>query len=338
MSAPEGPFVWRDAGRTVLFDQGAPDTVPERLAEHGFDSYVVLHTARSATEAAAAIAAAEAAHEVPAGQVPDLAAELLDATAGAERIVAWGGGRVIDTAKALAAVTGASVAAIPTTLSGAEMTGIHRLPAGAEDRASGLVRPGLVIAFSASMTGLPEAGLRASAMNALAHGADCLYTPFANPVSRMTALRGAEAIASALDEARDERRRDVLALGAILCGYAIDSGMYALHHVICQTLVRVCGTPHAETNAGILPRAMAFMAPRAPEAIAALAAALGTGPEEIEPRILELGGNPPGLGAVGGDPTKLDEALEAILARPELNFTPEPPDRNELRQLIEAAW
>ena len=65
-------------------------------------------------------------HIVPPGQVPDTAAALFD-QAGAERLVAFGGGRVIDTAKAVAAVTGAEVAAIPTTLSGAEMTGIHRL-------------------------------------------------------------------------------------------------------------------------------------------------------------------------------------------------------------------
>ena len=51
---------------------------------------------------------------------------------------------MIDTAKAIASVTGAAVAAIPTTLSGAEMTGIHRLPAGAEDRVAALVRPDLV--------------------------------------------------------------------------------------------------------------------------------------------------------------------------------------------------
>jgi maleylacetate reductase len=338
VSAPTEPFVWRDAGRTVLFDKGTPDAVPARLAEHGFDSFAVLHTARSREEAAATIAAADAAHEVPAGQVPEIAAGLLEASQGATRLVAWGGGRVIDAAKAIAAVTGAAVAAVPTTLSGAEMTGIHRLPAGAEERASSLVRPDLAIAFPETMTGLPERLLRASAMNALAHGADSLYTPFVNPVSRIAALRGAELIASALDEERPARKRASLALGAILCGYAIDSGMYALHHVTCQTLVRVCGTPHAETNAGILPHAMAFMAPRAPEAMAALATSLGTRPEAIEPRILELGGNPPGLGAIGGDRAKLDEALDEILARPELNFAPEPPTRDELRQLIESAW
>ena len=244
--------------------------------------------------------------------------------AGSSRLVAFGGGRVIDTAKAVASVTGAEVAALPTTLSGAEMTGIHRIPAGAEDRIAGLVRPSLVIAEPEAMTGLPEPRLRASAMNALAHAADSLYTPFANPVSRMTALRGAELIATALDQERAGRDRAALALGAILSGYAIDSGLFAIHHVVCQTLVRVCGSPHAETNAGILPRAMAFMAPRAPAEIAALAAAIGTDPDRIEERILELGGDPPGLGSVGADRERLGEAVDAILERAELAFTPEP--------------
>ena len=114
--------------------------------------------------------------------------------------------------------------------------------------------------------------------------------------------------------------------------------MFAVHHVICQTLVRICGSPHAETNAAILPRAMALMAPRAPEQLSSLAAAIKVDLAEIEARILDLGGNPPGLGSVGADRAKLDQALDAILARPELAFTPEPPNREELSQLIESAW
>jgi alcohol dehydrogenase class IV len=175
-------------------------------------------------------------------------------------------------------------------------------------------------------------------MNALAHGADSLYTPFANPVSRMTALRGAELIASALDTEPGARDRAALALGSILCGYAIDSGGFALHHVACQTLVRVCGPPHAGTNAAILPRAMAFMAPRAPNEIAALASAIGTDSDRIEARLLTLGGNPPGLGELGADRAKLPEAIEAILMRPELAFTPEAPTKAGLEELIERAW
>jgi maleylacetate reductase len=188
------------------------------------------------------------------------------------------------------------------------------------------------------MTSAPEPDLRASSMNALAHGADSLYTPFANPVSRMTALRGAELIATSLDEAPAERNRPALAQGSILCGYAIDSGAFSLHHVICQTLVRICGCPHAGTNAAILPRAMSFMTERAPDGLEPLATAIGTSPEHIEARLLELGGNPPGLGEQGADQTKLPEALDAMLLRPELAFSPQPPTRPDLESLIETAW
>jgi alcohol dehydrogenase class IV len=174
-------------------------------------------------------------------------------------------------------------------------------------------------------------------MNALAHGADSLYTPFANPVSRSCALRGAELIASSLDEEPGRRNRRSLALGSILCGYAIDSALFALHHVICQTVVRVCGSSHAETNAAVLPHAMAAMETRAPVQIEALAGAIGTEPGRIAGRIAELG-RPRGIGAAGADRSRLEAALDGIEQRPELQFTPDPPDRAELRSIVEAAW
>jgi alcohol dehydrogenase class IV len=336
-----GDFIWRDAGRVVVFRNDGIQDAAGLLAENGMQPFELLTTRRHLDTAANLTTAAVAVHELPpadpATAVPATAAVLLDSTR-SPNLVALGGGRVIDTAKAIASVTGARVAAIPTTMSGAEMTGIHRLPAGAENRVRTMVRPALVIADPAPMTSAPELDLRASSMNALAHGADSLYTPFANPVSEMTALRGAELIATALDEPPAERNRANLALGSVLCGYAIDSGAFALHHVICQTLVRICGGTHAPTNAAILPRAMAFMVPRAPDGLRPLATALGTSPDDIEARILQLGGNPPGLGAQGADRTKLPQAIEAMLARPELAFTPEAPTRTELEALIEQAW
>jgi alcohol dehydrogenase class IV len=332
-----GSFVWRDAGRVVVFRAGGVEQAPKLLQEHGFAGFELLTTPRALLGAPELEAAAGAVHAVPPGQVPEATAELLG-RAGSERIVALGGGRVVDSAKAVASVSGARVAAIPTTLSGAEMTGIHRLPAGAENRVRAMVRPELAIADPEAMTGQAEPLLRASAMNALAHGADSLYTPFANPVSTMTALRGAGLIATALDEERPTRSRAALAQGSLLCAYAIDSAAFGIHHVICQTLVRVCGTPHAETNAAILPRALAFIAPRAPDNLSSLAEALATDPEDIEARVLQLGGNPPGLGDLGGDHSKLDQALESMLLRPELAFTPEPPTRSDLEELIDRSW
>jgi alcohol dehydrogenase class IV len=334
----QGDFLWRDAGRTVVFRRHGVDRAAAILAEHGFADFELLSTERGLGEAGELAAAATAVHEVPPGAVPDLSAALLGEVA-APRLVALGGGRTVDVAKAIAAVSGARVAAIPTTMSGAEMTGIHRLPAGAENRVAGMARPELVIADPLAMTGQPEPLLRASSMNALAHGVDSLYTPFANPVSRMAALRGAELIATALDQGREVRDATALALGSILCGYAIDSGGFGLHHVVCQTLVRVCGGTHAAANAAILPRAMAFLVTRAPEAMAEAASAIGTDPGGVEKRVLELGGKPPGLSAGGADREKLEQAIEAILRRPELAFVPGPTlTRGEIGELIETAW
>jgi alcohol dehydrogenase class IV len=344
-----GDFVWRDAGRTIVFRRGALGAAADLLTDHGFAPFTLLSTERALAEAPALVGAVAATHLVPPGQVPDLATDLLshvvelsppiDAKAQPHSLVALGGGRVIDVAKAIGSVTGARVAAIPTTMSGAEMTAIHRLPAGAEDRAAATVRPDLVLADPAVMTSQPEPELRASSMNALAHGADSLYTPLTNPVSEWAALRGAAAIAAALDEDPGDRDRAGLALGSLLSAYALDSAGLGLHHVVCQTLVRVCGSPHAGTNAAVLPRAMAFLATRAPAAIGPLAAAIGTYPDQVEPRLLELGGSPAGLGALGTDRDRLDEAIEAMLQRPQLAHVPGPPlTKADLAELIARAW
>jgi alcohol dehydrogenase class IV len=339
-------FVWRDAGRTVVFRRGGVGGAVEVLREHGVEEFELLSTQRALAGAPSLAGAASGVHEVRAGQVPAAAAALLDALspshdpgkgARARPLVALGGGRVVDVGKAVASVSRAEVVAVPTTMSGAEMTGSHRLPAGAEERARGTVRPRLVIADPEAMTSQPEEELRASSMNALAHGADTLYLPLSNPVSEMTALRGAGKIAGALDEGRDERDRGALALGSILCGYAIDSAGMGLHHLVCQTLVRLCGTPHAETNAAVLPHAVAVLAGRAPEAYDRLAEVLGTDRAGLPGRIEELG-RPKRLGEVGGDASKLDEAIEAMLQRSELQRVPRPPDAAELRVLVDAAW
>ncbi len=318
-----------------MFRHGALDAAPEILGEHGWDEYDLLSTARALGGAPKELEAVGSIHEVPPGGVPE-AAKAIMATVRSGAMVALGGGRVIDTAKAIAAARGGKVCAIPTTLSGAEMTQVHRLPPGHEGRA--LIRPRLVIADPDAMTSQPEDELRASAMNALAHGADSLYTPLANPVSEMAALRGAALIAGALDEQPESRDRAALALGSILSAYALDSALFGLHHVVCQTLVRLCGMPHAATNAAMLPRTMEAMRDRSPEALARLAEALGTSVEEIGGRIEELGGGRRAISELGAEPDKLDEVVEAAAARPELQLTPDPPAEAELRALIESAW
>jgi alcohol dehydrogenase class IV len=329
---------WRDAdrNRSVVLRKGLIADAPAALAGEGWTEFELLSTERALKGAPALAEAAAVNHLVPPGPVPDVSAAVLEGV-GSSDLVAFGGGRVIDTAKAIAAVRGAEVAAIPTTMSGAEMTAIHRLPSGQEGLAG--VRPSLVLADPELMTSAPEPELRASSMNALAHGADSLYTPLADELSRGSALRGARMIAEALDAGREHRDTSELAMGSLLSANALDLAGLALHHVLSQTSVRVLGTPHAETNAAILPVAMEEMRGRAPEQIEALADALGCEPEGIRERIEQLGGGRRGLGELGAERAKLGEVVEAAMARADLNgMTPGEVSAADVERVLEAAW
>ena len=92
-----------------------------------------------------------------------------------------GEGRIHDAAKAIGGADNLRVAAIPTTLSGAEMTPFHRMPAGVEEFR--MMRPQLVLAAPGLMASQKMPDLAASAMNALAHAVEALYTPMSNPVA-----------------------------------------------------------------------------------------------------------------------------------------------------------
>src|ERR687897_842923 len=148
-----------------------------------------------------------------------------------------GGGRVVDVAKAVSAARGpaARAMAVPTTLSGAELTRVHRHAEGV-DEATPRVRCALVVCDPALAASQPADELAASALNALAHAAEAPFTVGANPVSTLAAHEAARLLVGAF--AREAPDRDALALGALLAGYAMDSTGYGLHHVMAQTLVQ----------------------------------------------------------------------------------------------------
>ena len=115
-------FRFVDGERLIRFGEAGLNELDELLPMRGFDRYALLTTER-ALEAAPKLAdRADVALHVPPGPVPDAAAEVMDKAEG-RAVVAFGGGRVIDAAKAIAGATGVRCAAVPTTLSGAEMTG-----------------------------------------------------------------------------------------------------------------------------------------------------------------------------------------------------------------------
>src|SRR5829696_7621905 len=254
-------FLWVDGERVVRFGRGI---AAEAVAALGGPGYRLLTTPRAETAAPAVREAAAAVHHVAPGAVPELSAAALDWARGARgdaRIVALGGGRVIDVAKAVAAAMGggARAMAVPTTLSGAELTTRHRHAPGVPD-ATPHVRCAVVVHDPALVASQPLAELAASACNAFGHAVEAPCTTRANPVSTLAAHDAAQRIVRAF-ALTTEPDRDALALGALLAGYALDSSGLGLHHVVAQSLVPL-GVGHGQANAIMLPHTIGALARR----------------------------------------------------------------------------
>jgi alcohol dehydrogenase class IV len=322
-------FVWRDGERTVAFGRGVVERAVELLGGPG---YTLLTTERAAAMAPAVAGAAASVHHVGPGLVENLAGDLLDAVDG-DRLVALGGGRVIDVTKALAAARGARAMAVPTTLSGAEMTRSHRVARGAPNTAQ--VRPAVVVHDAALAASQPEAELAASALNALGHAVEAPCTVRANPVSTLAAHEAARLLHTGFARA-GEPDRDTLALGSLLAGYALDSTGLGLHHVLAQTLVREAGIGHGQANAALLPHTIGALAWRNPDAHAALTAALGEDPAGAAARIAERA-SAARLADLGVDPAVLSRAAAVAAERPQLDLTPPHATAAEILSLYEAA-
>lgn len=347
-------FTWHDGERTIDFGEGVAAEAPDLLDAYGFDGFTLLTTERASTMAPDIVSAADAVVHVPPGRVDEISAALLDEARG-RPLVALGGGRVVDTAKGIAGATDQRVATLATTLSGAELSRAHRRPAGIEG--AYLVRPALVIADPELMASAPTAPRAASAMNALAHALESLYSPFANPVCDLAALRAATLLARGIENGAgdddlaggtggdDDFARGTgedLALGAVLAGYACGLTGMAVHHAVCQSIVRTAASPHAETNAVMLPHSARLMLSRAPGALGAFAGALGdpaADPEAAPGRIAKLGAHSGHvrLATLGVEEGHVEPVVAAVLEHPLLAQTPDPPDADELRDFVTQA-
>lgn len=322
---PVADFTWNDGERTIRFGRGAVADAPSLLG----DGYTLLTTERAARMAPDVVAGASRVVNVRPGDVSSLASGLLDEVADAPvLVVALGGGRVIDTAKAIGATRGIRVGAIPTTLSAAEMTALHRLPPEAPP-GTALLRPAVVVNDPALSASQPDVELAASAANSLAHAAEGAVTRRASPVPTFAAHEAARLTHEAYATA-DEPDRDALALAALLSGYAIDASGYGLHHVLSQTLRAVGGVGHGQANAAMLPHTARALEERFP----------GRVPAGVVPLAQDLAGRAGAarLRDLGVDRETLDRCAAVAAGRADLDDTPPRADERELRALYEAAW
>ena len=343
-------FVFQTQLPRVVFGAGALRHLPREVAALGAVRALVLSTPGQAVLAQraaqllgphAAGIFAEAAMHVPA----EVAAAAQDEARrlGADCAIAIGGGSTTGLGKAIALASGLPVIAIPTTYAGSEMTTMYGLTdAGAKKTGRDpRVLPRCVIYDPELSLGLPFSITVVSMLNAIAPAAEGLYALDANPVIDLMAEAGIRAGADALPklqhDPRDVEARGDALVAAWLCGTVMGSITVGLHHKLCHTLGGSFGLPHAETHTVILPQAMAYNAPAAPEAMQRIARALGT--TSAPGGLFDLAarhGAATALKDIGMRAEDLDRAADIATQSPYPN--PRPIERGPIRELLQRAF
>ncbi|MGW5718717.1 maleylacetate reductase and hydroxyquinol 1,2-dioxygenase domain-containing protein [Amycolatopsis sp. NPDC003865] len=263
--------------------------------------------------------------------------------AGADCVVAVGGGSTTGLAKALAVRTGVDQVILPTTYAGSEVTPVLGETADGvkTTRSSPDILPETVLYDVELSRELPVPIAVTSGVNALAHAVEALYSPDANPVIDGMALDAVGRLARGLRglaaDAGDLDARTSLLHGAWLAGTCLGAVGMGLHHKLCHTLGGSFDLPHAPTHTVVLPHAMAYNAAAAPDAMRRIAEALGAtdAPAAVYDLIVEAGG-PTSLRELGLAETDLDRAAELATAAPYPN--PAELTRDGILRLLRQAW
>ena len=345
------PFTYQALPMRVRFGAGSLAALPEEVAGLGLSRVLVLcspeqeDTGKLVAEALGDRAAgvlAEARMHVPievATRARDLAREL-----GADGCVAVGGGSAVVLGKAIALEHGLPVIAVPTTYAGSEMTPVWGLTEGGQKRTGRdpRVLPRSVVYDPEMTLTLPAQMSATSGMNAIAHAVEGLYAPDATPIVSLMAEEGVRALAAALPavvaDGADLEARGEAQYGAWLCGAVLAATTMSLHHKLCHTLGGTLDLPHAQTHTVVLPHALAYNAPAAPEAVAAISRALG-GAEDPARELWELAGRlgaPRSLAELGMAEDDIGRITDLAVANPYAN--PRPVTRDGLELLLRAAW
>jgi len=226
--------------------------------------------------------------------------------AGADGVVAIGGGSATGLGKVVAVARKVPLIAVPTTYSGSEMTPVY----GTTGERKVTIRdvralPRVAIYDPALTVDLPPRVAAASGFNAMAHCVEAIVGPGATPPSAVLAaealrimppaLRGSMARPADLDT-----RSDTL-YAAMLAGRALASAGTGLQHRLAHVLGGRFHAVHADAHAALLPYVTAYHEREEPAATTRVARALGvegSASDALHALAGEIGA-PPSLAAIG---------------------------------------
>jgi alcohol dehydrogenase class IV len=261
----------------------------------------------------------------------------------ADCLVAIGGGSTTGLGKAIALRTDLPQIVLPTSYAGSEMTPVVGQTSGGikTTQSNPKILPEIVI-YDVDLTmTMPPKLSATSGINAIAHAVEALYARDRNPVISLMAQEGIRTLAQALPiifaRPNDKTARTDALYGAWLSGICLGAVGMALHHKLCHTLGGSFNLPHAETHTVILPHALAYNAPAAPDAMTRIATALGVpdaalGLHDLARKLAA----PASLREIGMPESGIDQAADLALKNPYWN--PRPIERDAIRELIARAW
>ncbi|HEX4820019.1 MAG TPA: iron-containing alcohol dehydrogenase [Acidimicrobiales bacterium] len=366
------PWTHTSFAQQLVFGPGAIKRLPELLRALGLRRVLLVTTpgrhdsddgarVRSALGSALASTFADVESHVP---VPSVQRAVQQARRDAvDAVVSFGGGSCADLGKAVcffteqeAGTPGASFAdrpalphvAVPTTYSGAELTGVFGMTDPAARQKTGAGGPTITpmgVIYDPELTlSTPPRVSAETGMNALAHCVEVVYSPKRSPEAEAIGLAGAKRIFQALplvvDDPSDVDVRSSMLEGAALAGRCLHNGSMGVHHGLSQLVGGRTGIPHGLANAMILPHAMRFNGVAAYEELEQLGRSIGA-PEDAASAIaglVERLGLPSGLGECGVTLDDLDAVARLSQSNPNVRNNVRPVSEDEAREILAAAY
>ena len=246
-------------------------------------------------------------------------------------LVAIGGGSAIGLSKALSLDEYIPQIAVPTTFSGSEQTNIYGISSGGVKRTGrdDRVLPGVVIYDPELILTMPKNLAVTSAMNAMAHVMEAMYSPSGNPVTSYIAMQGMNAIKNGIRELAVSNSLtgnviEKLFFGSFLAGRCLCEVEMALHHKAAHVLGGSFGMEHSSVHTVLQPYVLAHQWPYLSEELQNNFKNIleSEHPPKALKELAENAGAKTNLKSIGFKEDDIEKAAGMIASKPYANLAP----------------
>jgi len=259
-------------------------------------------------------------------------------------LLAIGGGSAIGLAKAVALKHPLPLWVAPTTYSGSEMTNVYGISSNGKklvDQHPNVLPHKVFYDYELSKS-MPVSLATSSAMNAMAHLVEAVYSSDNNPFTYQSVLHGIDLIYSGMNELSEAEMlvkpiHEKFLLGGSFAGKALNEVNMGLHHKLAHVLGGNFGMDHASVHTVLLPYVLNYQWSSLDEqTLSDFRIAFGADHPSLE--LLKISRklkNPITLKEIGFDKSHAEAAAEQLL---QLSFdNPAPMDKESITVLLKDA-